>query len=76
MLNQPAETKKTSIPDWRERQFLYTGQDPLICENCSEEMILVSVCFGQPDYEMMSRHGFKYNDKIPSEQFQLFLDTS
>lgn len=76
LLNQPTETKKASIPDWRERQFLHTGQDPLICENCAVEMILVSVCFRQPDHEMMSRLGFKYNDKIPSEQFQLFPDTS
>ena len=75
LLNQPVETEKASIPDWRERQLLHHGHDRLICENCAAEMVLVAVCFGQPEHETIERLGFKYNDKIPSEQFQLIADT-
>ena len=40
LLNQPVETEKASIPDWRERLFLYHGHDPLICEICGFLLLL------------------------------------
>ena len=77
LLNQGVEPEKVTIPNWRERQSLHHGHDPLICQNCSTEMRLFMVFFGPPDYEMMTKLGFKnYEARIPSEQFQIHHDTS
>ena len=76
MLNQNEEAKKASMPDWRERQYIDHGQDPLICENCTTEMVLVAVCYGHPEYRIMTKLGFDYCDRIAKEQFQFIADTS
>jgi Putative transposase/Transposase zinc-binding domain len=43
---QPLESQETNTLSWRERQFDYTGIDPLICPHCEQPLVFVSYFFG------------------------------
>lgn len=76
LLGQPEQVEKPSQKSWRERILKFTGEDPLICKNCSMEMNLIFTCFGPVENELLSELEFNINDKIPSMQFKLIPDTS
>ena len=76
LLGQVEQVEKPSPKSWRERMLKFTGEDPLICKNCSLEMNLIFTCFCPVENELLSELEFKFNDKIPSMQFKLIPDTS
>ena len=76
LLNHATENKQSSIQNWRQRQFEYSGKDPLVCENCSIEMRLVFICYGLTEFRLHSKLGLNLDDRIPGEQFKLVPDTS
>ena len=39
------ENEREKLSQWRQRQILFTGKDPLICPICGKEMKLVEVAF-------------------------------
>lgn len=76
LLNHSAEKKESSVQNWRQRQFEYSGKDPLVCEYCSIEMRLVFICYGLTEFRLHSKLGLNLDDRIPAEQFKLVPDTS
>ena len=76
LLDHPAAPEEKTIKTWRERFFEYSGKDPLLCENCSLEMILVQVCFEPPMNNLLSELRLSITDKVPRSQLQLYPDTS
>lgn len=82
LLGQTAEKESVAHPTWRERRIKESGKDPLICETCSVEMQLVSMCF-EPNYIFLAILEIAVNERIPNKQFQfpnkqlqLFNDSS
>jgi hypothetical protein len=75
-LGKPGEKEEPLQESWRERIHEFTGKDPLICENCSVEMLLIFVCYGPVENDIFSKLGIDFSDKIPSKQFKLIPDTS
>jgi hypothetical protein len=73
---KPGEKEESLKESWRERIHKFTGKDPLICENCSVEMLLIFVCYGPVENDLFSKLGINFSDKIPSKQFKLIPDTS
>jgi hypothetical protein len=76
LMNLPADREKQTIKTWRERIYDYRGKDPLRCENCSLEMILVQVCFEPPLNNLLSILRLSKTDQVPRLQLKLFPDTS
>ena len=76
LLSQPAQQEKLPQKSWRERKLESTGKDPIICESCSIEMILIYVCYEPTDDILLSKLGLTINDRIPSMQLKVKLDTS
>jgi len=58
---------------WRERTKNREAKDPLVCEICNIEMVLVFVCFTY-QYAMTKKIGIKPDEIIPSRQIK--IDTS
>ena len=58
---------------WRERTKNREGKDPLVCEICNIEMVLVFVCFTY-QYAMTKKIGIKPDEIISSRQIK--IDTS
>lgn len=76
LLNHSPVKKESSVQNWRQRQFEYSGKDPLICEHCSIEMRLEFICYGPTEFRLHSKLGLNLDDRIPAEQFKLVPDTS
>jgi hypothetical protein len=76
LLNQSNQQESEIQKRWRERQIEYTGKDPLICENCETEMVLIEVCFGNPKNEFLSKIGYCISDRIPSMQIKLISNST
>jgi hypothetical protein len=67
------EPTKPIFKSWHERTKNREGKDPLICEVCNIEMLLVFVCFTY-HYKMNKKLGLKSDELIPSKLIK--LDTS
>jgi len=71
-LNQK-EPIKFIHSSWRKRTKNREKKDPLVCEVCNIEMVLVFVCFTY-QYDMSKKLGLKPDEVIPSRQIK--IDTS
>ncbi|MBA7578897.1 hypothetical protein ES708_20763 [subsurface metagenome] len=69
VLNQKQSTKPIHIK-WRERTKNREGKDPLTCEVCNIEMVLVFVCFAY-NYMMSKKLAIKTDETIPLQQIKL-----
>ena len=74
LLNQPDQKEKPPQKSWRERILEYTGNDPLICEKCSIEMVLVFVCF-KLEESWLTKLGINVSERIPLKQIKFMPDT-
>ena len=70
-LNQKQSIKPIHIK-CRERTKNIEGKDPLTCEGCNLEMVLIFVCFTY-NYTMTKTVSLKPDEVIPSKQ--IILDT-
>jgi len=68
-LNQKQSTKPIHIK-WLERTKNREGKDPLTCEVCNLEMVLVFVCFAY-NYMMSKKLAIKADETIPLQQIKL-----
>ncbi len=50
------------------------GNDPLVCENCSIEMVLIFICF-KLEESWPAKLGINVNERIPLKQIKLIPDT-
>jgi hypothetical protein len=74
LLNQPERPEEIQQKNWRERNLQTHGKDPLVCDRCSAQMVLILVCFA-PEDTWLPRIGISLNERIPSKQLQI-NDTS
>ena len=68
-LNQKKSIKPV-FKTWRERTKNREKKDPLICEVCNIEMILIFVCFTY-NYKMAEKLGLKFDELIPLRQIKI-----
>jgi hypothetical protein len=73
LLRQTPRRKPNALKTWRERTMARTKKDPLICERCRLEMVLVFVCF-RPDPHWLEKLKLDPYEKIPSRQMKLQPD--
>ena len=71
-LNQK-EPLKLIHPSWMKRTKNIERKDPLVCEVCNMEMVLVFVCFTY-QYDMNKKLGLMPDEVIPPRQIK--IDTS
>jgi len=76
LLKQSAKKEERPLKSWRERMIVHYGKDPLICELCSLEMMLVDVCYDPPLNNLLTLLKLSKTDKIPAKQLNLTVNTS
>jgi hypothetical protein len=69
LFNQPDQKENLPPKTWRERIHEYTGIDPLICENCSLEMVLIFACFNLEE-SWLPKLGINASERIPLKQIK------
>jgi hypothetical protein len=76
LLKQSATKEEKPPKSWRQRMVDYYGKDPLICEMCSLEMILIQVSFDPPLNNLLKILQLSKEDRIPARQIKLYANSS
>ena len=76
LVDQSTTKEKGALKPWRARMTEYYGKDPLMCETCLQEMILVDVWYEPPLNNLLNVVKLSKRDKIPQRQINLYANSS